>query len=792
MRSPSEENRNASIQWLARKCLAAPLATFVRPSGRNAHGVVSEWRSAKRHACAAAVFSSFVLALGVALAQPQPIMIGGKEYKRGPSREATRDAMTRALSGVDVQWGEWYRSGPIANPGGAKNLDTKSEIEERYLALVSGKGAAASGAASGAAGGKAWDFTSDSALKKVVIQQDIGGLGGERPINLADGVPQTQQRNQVAYLIRTITAGRECDVPVSVGSDDGLRLWLNGHVLVDEGAERPLNPDQHQVVLKLKKGENVLLAKVSQGAGEWQFAMRASYSIDPYVEAALDYQLDADYPDREQTFYKLVTIPTPSDIVAEVGGLDCLPAPDGRPILCTRRGDVYIVSNAYDMPATRAKWTLFASGLQEPLGVAVRPDKEAKNGWAAYIAQRSELTKLVDLDGDDRADVMRTICDDWSISGNYHEYAFGPKFDRDGNAWVTLNLAHTDEDGTTMGATVPTRGWAVKIVPPPPAASDDPTARWTMVKVADGLRSPDGVGMFSDGQMFFTDNQGDFVATSKLSPLYMDSFHGHQASLKFRGGWAHWKDEKKPIPEVTPAAVWFPYQKMGQSASDILLDTTNGLFGPFAGQLFVGDQTHATIMRVAMEKVTGADGREVYQGACFPFRRGLASGVHRMAWGTDGSMFVGMTDRGWGSTGPKRFGLQRIVFGRRPAPFEVKEIHAKPDGFEIEFTDVVVPESVENINSYSVSSYTYEYHPQYGSSEMDTKVHTVRLAKMIDRKHVRLTISDMRGGGEGEGGQKAMGYVYEFDFRGVQAARMPVAPLLHDKAYYTLQVVPKE
>ncbi|MGE3108017.1 MAG: hypothetical protein AB7G11_00070 [Phycisphaerales bacterium] len=732
---------------------------------------------------AAIIVSVACGAMPLSAAQPQPIMIGGKEYTRGPSREATREMMVGQLSGIDIAWGDWYRSGPIANPGGAKSLDAKTDLEDRYLSLAAARDQTPA------------DFSRDPALKKVVVRQDIGGLGGELPIDLADGVPKDQQRNQVAYLVREIRAGKDCDVPVAIGSDDGLRLWLNGHMLIDDPAERPLNPDQHQIVLRLKQGSNILLAKVSQGAGEWQFSMRASLSLDPYVEAALDYQLDSDYPSREQVYYKVVTIPAPSDIVAEVGGLDCLPAPDGRPILCTRRGDVYIVSRAYDMPATRAEWKLFASGLQEPLGLAVRPDPQAKHGWAAYIAQRGELTRLVDLDGDDRADVLHTVCDDWRISGNYHEYAFGPKFDRDGNAWVTLNLAHSDVDGTVMGAPIPTRGWAVKIVPPASGVPDDP---WTMVKVADGLRSPDGLGMFSDGQMFYTDNQGDFVATSKLSPLFMDSFQGHQASLKFRAGWEHWRDEHRPVPDMTPPAIWFPYQKMGQSASDILLDTTNGAFGPFAGQLFVGDQTHATVMRVFIDVVKAPDGQSVYQGACFPFRGGLASGVHRLAWGggagsTDGSMFIGMTDRGWGSTGPKRFGLQRLVFTRPGKPFEIKELRARHDGFVVEFTDVVLPDSVKLPNSISVSSYTYEYHPQYGSSEMDTRPHTVRSATLQTPKTLRLVVDDMRGAdAAAPPGQRAMGRVYEFDFSFVQADRSPVAPLLHAKAYYTMQVVPAE
>ena len=100
------------------------------------------------------------------------------------------------------------------------------------------------------------------------------------------------------------------------------------------------------------------------------------------------------------------------------------------------------------------------------------------------------------------------------------------------------------------------------------------------------------------------------------------------------------------MPHLKTPAVWFPHTILGISTSAILVDSTRGAFGPFAGQLFVGDQGQSKIMRVYLEKVNG-----VYQGAVFPFREGFASGVFREVWGKDGSMYVGQTSRGWGATG---------------------------------------------------------------------------------------------------------------------------------------------
>jgi len=107
---------------------------------------------------------------------------------------------------------------------------------------------------------------------------------------------------------------------------------------------------------------------------------------------------------------------------------------------------------------------------------------------------------------------------------------------------------------------------------------------------------------------------------------------------------------------------------------------TAGKFGPFTKQLFVGDQTHSTVMRVFLEKVNGR-----YQGACFPFRKGFGSGNVPVRFAADGSLIVGGTNRGWGSTGPHPFALERLAWTGK-TPFEIHEMRARPDGFELTFT----------------------------------------------------------------------------------------------------------
>jgi glucose/arabinose dehydrogenase len=112
----------------------------------------------------------------------------------------------------------------------------------------------------------------------------------------------------------------------------------------------------------------------------------------------------------ESDYYRLVTLPVPEGVVLEVGGIAALPG--GRLAVSTRRGDVWMVDNAYAEGGARPHFTRFAQGLHEPLGLAYRDG-------ALYAAQRGELTRLRDVDGDDRADRYETVYS-WPLSGNYH------------------------------------------------------------------------------------------------------------------------------------------------------------------------------------------------------------------------------------------------------------------------------------------------------------------------------------------------------------------------------------
>ncbi len=490
----------------------------------------------------------------------------------------------------------------------------------------------------------------------------------------------------------------------------------------------------------------------------------------------------------EDDYYKIISIPAPEGVLLEAGGVATLP--DGRIAVSTRRGDIWTIENPTMENGSAPQFKLFASGLHEALGLTYKDE-------ALYVAQRGELTKLMDKNGDGIADVYETIYS-WPLSGHYHEYSFGPKIAPDGSFFVTGNVAFGNEEWWRGESRVPWRGWTMKI-------KED----GTMEPWATGMRSPCGLGMIN-GELFYDDNQGDWQGSGGIFHLTKGSFTGHPGGLKwtnqpnspvkltteqlyakvdprmerFEGRAVkpeNIQDEKDPnflyelkndFPEVRLPAVWLPHGVLGISNAEMISDETAGKFGPFTGQVFVGDQGQSKIMRVVMEKVKGE-----FQGVAFDFRAGFQSGVLRMNWGHDGSLYAGLTNRGWGSAGTATAGLQRLMWTGK-VPMEMKTVSAMPDGFEIEFTYPVDKANAENLDSYFGRNYIYKYHPAYGSPTTNDEKLNIKGVKISeDGMKVRVVIENLK-----------QFYLHEINVAGIRSK--DGLPVLHNTAYYTLNNIP--
>lgn len=432
--------------------------------------------------------------------------------------------------------------------------------------------------------------------------------------------------------------------------------------------------------------------------------------------------------------YRVETIATPEGVPFGVGGLDF--GDDGTLFVCTREGEVWKLRDG--------TWKRFARGLHEPLGISVEP-----RSGRVFVVQRPELTELIDTDGNGEADRYRTVSAAWGLTDNYHEYAFGLVRDAAGNFYGTLNTtlswkgwAGSDKwdvarvhDGK-MGRAAKYRGWSWRITP------EGEFEPWSA-----GLRSPCGIGKNAEGELFYTDNQGDWVATSGLHHIVRGRFHGHPSSLMDHPDFRGVDLDSIPIEKYaelrTPPAVYFPHGDLASSPGEPVWDDTGGKFGPFETQIFLGDQTRSNVFRVVLDKVDGE-----YQGCAINFIDHLQCGVVRCRFASDGSLWCGQTGRGWGSRGPAQFGLQRIVWDGKTVPFEIESMRLTRDGFVLRFTQPVDAARATSPESYAIERWRYAYQPEYGSKKFDKAAVRITEAKLgDDGRSVALVLDSADGKG---------------------------------------------
>ncbi len=441
--------------------------------------------------------------------------------------------------------------------------------------------------------------------------------------------------------------------------------------------------------------------------------------------------------------YKTEYLPLPPELDLLITGMDWLD--DGRLAVCTWPGEVYLLDGLLDKggPVT---FNRLAKGLNEPMGLLVRDGR-------LYVSQKPELTEIAFGEKNDVTEFTR-VSAEWGYSGHYNAFSYGPVLDRDGR-FVLANAGHSGRwDMTFMG-------WAIR-----------QGSNGTMEGIASGFREPNGIGVFGpERDIFVTDNQGQWTAACELNHLRSGKYFGHPSAAP---------DQKKLYngrDTFTPPAVWFPYT-LARSISG-MAEIQDDRFGPFKGQLLVGDFQNALVTRVFLEKVNGE-----YQGAVFPFLTGFRSGVNRLNFGPDGNLYVGGLQRTWASIAPDPASLERVTFTGN-TPFSIRKAEAEASGFLLTFTEPVKP-SASDPDNFDVSQFRYTYHSGYGSprfnhagqKDSQTPIEVTDAALSANRLELRLTLSEWREG-------------HVTQVRCFDVISEAGKALWHDTFHYTLNDIPK-
>jgi cytochrome c551/c552 len=350
-----------------------------------------------------------------------------------------------------------------------------------------------------------------------------------------------------------------------------------------------------------------------------------------------------------------------------------------------------------------------AEGLHEPLGLTIV-------GNRIFVLQKQELTELIDTNGDEVIDRYKTVSNKWPSSSNFHSFAFGLLHQDD--AFHFLLSICVLPGGSSCPEQLPTQGKLLRV-----------DMAGNLDVFASGFRTPNGIVAGPDGNIFVTDNQGDWLPASKVIRVKENGFYGSRAV---------------PDPGVIgrkedPPVVWLPQDEVGNSPTQPL----TLIEGPYAGQMIHGDIFNGGLKRVFLETING-----VSQGAVFHFSAGFQGAINRLARGPEGAIYVGVigSPPNWGEYGKPWHGLERMTWVGNEA-FEMQSVQAQADGLLIALTQPLSAEQQLAPSDILVKQWFYHPNEQYGGPKYDeTELRVTSVELLNDSRSLRLQIPGLKSG----------------------------------------------
>ncbi|WP_197440293.1 TIM barrel protein [Polystyrenella longa] len=350
--------------------------------------------------------------------------------------------------------------------------------------------------------------------------------------------------------------------------------------------------------------------------------------------------------------------------------------PDGRALVCTMQGDVWL-ADGFMNGGTTAKWKRFASGLHHALGLVV-------HDGAMYVQGRDQITRLYDHNHDGEADQYECFSSAYTTSNAGHDFICGLQRDSAGNFYTASGnqgLLRISPDGEQVEV------------------------------LATGFRNPDGLGLTPEGLLTVPCSEGEWTPASMICAVNSKQTATESAPnpVPFFG-YRKQANADQPL-EVPPALplVYLPRGLDNSSGGQTYIDSQK--WGPLEGEMIhfsYGTGSHFLLLR---DEVNGQ-----LQGGIVPLPGEFLSGAHRGRFHPlDGQLYVtGMT--GWGCYALQDGCFQRVRYTNKPVNLP-KRFHVFENGILIEFTSEIDREIAENTKSHLAQCWNYRYSQAYGSPE---------------------------------------------------------------------------
>ncbi len=341
-------------------------------------------------------------------------------------------------------------------------------------------------------------------------------------------------------------------------------------------------------------------------------------------------------------------------------------------------GDVWIVSGI-DESLKELKWRRYATGLFQPLGLKIVDEQ-------VYVLGRDQITRLHDLNDDGEADYYENFNNDISISNHYHEFCLNLSTDPEGNFYFI-------KGGNLREATVPHHGCLVRV-------SKDGSK---LEIVATGHRAPNGMSVGPNGELTSSDNEGNWVPTSRVNYVKPGGFYGH----------VHTAHRKEPPNDYDKPLLWLPHQADNSSGGQVWVNSER--WGPFSGDLLHLSYGKSSLFKLMKEEIDGQ-----WQGAAVRFPLRFDSGIMRGRFNPkDGQLYLAGL-RVWQSNGARFGAFHRVRYTGKPVNMP-KALNVQKDGIRITFTNPLDATTAVDDQNWAIDQWNYQWTQNYGSKLYSTK-----------------------------------------------------------------------
>jgi hypothetical protein len=435
--------------------------------------------------------------------------------------------------------------------------------------------------------------------------------------------------------------------------------------------------------------------------------------------------------------------------------------PDGRLVFSSLKGQVFEAFDT-DRDGSANQLRLVADGIPAPYGVHAGP------GYVDVSAKYAVL-RLWDASASGRR--IETIASGWGYSPDYHDWAVGLPQNERGEYF--LGIPCQQDKRPPVAARF--HGDVLRLVPRKPTFVD--LRLFTLVPLSSGHRFPMGLALDRAGELFVTDNQGNYKPFNELNHVRPGAHFG----------FINYLDRGAPVPFRTPSAIDIPHPWTRSVNGICFLYTPRELrtklgrdaFGPLEGHLIGCEYDTRRLIRMTLQRVGNT-----FQGAAYPLsipptdlQRGFL-GPLVCAVSPRGEVFVGsIRDSGWGA-GNNVGEIVRVQVQPDKLPCGIAEVRATHDGFIIDFFRPINRALAERAESYAIQSYRREPTPAYGGPDSDRRTEKVTdVGVAPDARRVTLKLAEMR-----------PGFVYELRLKNIAPGGGELHPA---EAHYTLRALPR-